>query len=45
MEQSICQNDYILINYISAGKFGNVYKIYDKELKINTALKIEKIII
>lgn len=42
MEQLICQNNYILINYLSSGRFGNVYKIYDKNMGIYTALKIEK---
>lgn len=42
MEELICQNNYILIHFISSGSFGNVYKVYNKQLKIHTALKIEK---
>lgn len=39
---NICIDKYILIQYISKGRFGSVYKVYNKDLQINTALKIEK---
>lgn len=40
--EEICNDKYILIQFISSGRFGNVYKVYNKNLGIITALKIEK---
>lgn len=42
MEKTICLNNYTLISFISKGRFGHVYKVYNRNLQLYTALKIEK---
>lgn len=41
MENNLCLDKYISIRYISKGRFGTVYEVYNKELQIHTALKME----
>lgn len=38
-----CNNNFILIGYLGEGAFGKVYKVYNKKLNIQTAIKITKI--
>lgn len=39
---AICINKYILDSFLGSGAFGNVYKVFNQDIKETTAIKVIK---